>query len=253
MLTYSKKLYGFMRSRIIYDWLPGRRQQLRNFYSQFIKAGDLCFDVGAHVGNRSEAWQHLGANVIAFEPQQDLAQYLSKKFRRNPRVQVIRAALGSHNGWSQLFISDLTPTVCTVDAAWIEEVKRDPRFRGINWNRKETIPLRSLDAMIEEFGQPNFCKIDVEGFEAQVLQGLHLPLPVISFEYIPIAKERAVKCIERLSKLGHYEYNWSETETMQFRSRHWLDHNGIIKIIRSLAPQQRSGDIYARLLNEDQR
>jgi predicted RNA methylase len=44
-------------------------QRRSEFYSQFVSSGDLVFDVGANVGNRSKIFSRLGARVIAFEPQ----------------------------------------------------------------------------------------------------------------------------------------------------------------------------------------
>ena len=44
-----------------------REQQL--LLRQFVKAGDLAFDVGANVGSRTQLLLSLGASVVAFEPQ----------------------------------------------------------------------------------------------------------------------------------------------------------------------------------------
>lgn len=45
--------------------------ELLNFYSKFIKADDLVFDIGANIGTRVKIFLKLGANVVAFEPQPD--------------------------------------------------------------------------------------------------------------------------------------------------------------------------------------
>jgi 16S rRNA A1518/A1519 N6-dimethyltransferase RsmA/KsgA/DIM1 with predicted DNA glycosylase/AP lyase activity len=39
-----------------------------NFYQSFINKGDLCFDVGANIGQKSEALLSIGARVVAIEP-----------------------------------------------------------------------------------------------------------------------------------------------------------------------------------------
>jgi hypothetical protein len=39
------------------------------FYRNFIRNGDLCFDIGANIGTRTEAFLELGAKVVAVEPQ----------------------------------------------------------------------------------------------------------------------------------------------------------------------------------------
>lgn len=41
------------------------------FYEQFIRPNDICFDIGANMGNRTEVFLKLGAKVIAVEPQSE--------------------------------------------------------------------------------------------------------------------------------------------------------------------------------------
>ena len=53
--------WGIWRSLLLYYGVPFRQRRMRRLYAQFIKPGDLCFDVGAHVGNRLRAWDSLGA------------------------------------------------------------------------------------------------------------------------------------------------------------------------------------------------
>ncbi|MEP7268108.1 MAG: hypothetical protein ABI844_10825 [Saprospiraceae bacterium] len=48
-----KEFIGFTRSWIMYYGKPFNKKKLRNFYSQFILPGDIVFDIGAHLGNRS--------------------------------------------------------------------------------------------------------------------------------------------------------------------------------------------------------
>ena len=43
---------GILRSRIMYYGKPFNRRRLRKFYSAFVPKGGLCFDIGAHLGNR---------------------------------------------------------------------------------------------------------------------------------------------------------------------------------------------------------
>ena len=56
---------GLLRSVLMYHGIPFRRRRLTQFYAQFIQPGDLCFDIGAHVGSRLRAWTPLGARIVA--------------------------------------------------------------------------------------------------------------------------------------------------------------------------------------------
>ena len=63
------KAYGIARSALIYRANPLKRRRSRRFYGQFVGPGDLAFDIGAHLGDRVQAWTDLGARVVAVEPQ----------------------------------------------------------------------------------------------------------------------------------------------------------------------------------------
>ena len=70
------------------------------------------------------------------------------------------------------------------------------------------VQVVTLQTLIERYGEPAFVKVDVEGFEAEVLAGLATPVRALSFEYLPATREIALDCLERLALLGRYRYNW---------------------------------------------
>ena len=94
---------------------------------------------------------------------------------------------------------------------------------------------------------PTFCKIDVEGYELEVLRGLTQPIPILSLEYIPAAIELARDCIIRLSELGNYHFNWSKGESHQMSASTWLTATDMLHILNNNLHDDGSGDIYARL------
>ena len=152
---------------------------------------DLCFDIGAHVGNRVRVWRRLGARVIAVEPQPSCLAILRWFYGREPGVEIVPSAVGASRGRSILHASSATPTLSTTSADWVEEVKTgDRRFGSIQWDRQVEVNVVTLDGLIERYGEPTFCKIDVEGSELQVLEGLTRALPALSFEFLPVSRER---------------------------------------------------------------
>ena len=58
----------------------GKKKRMQKFYGQFIHPGDLCFDVGANVGDWSDVFLFLGAKVIGVEPQSSFFDALQKYF-----------------------------------------------------------------------------------------------------------------------------------------------------------------------------
>jgi FkbM family methyltransferase len=247
MKTSLAQNYGFIRSWMIYYGQPWRRPARIRFYRQFISPTDLCFDIGAHLGNRIDAFRACGARVVAVEPQPLCARYLQHRYAQDPNIILLQLGLDAAPGQRTLHLSSATPTVSSFATDWIQEVQKDRRFTPIKWDRQQCMPMLTLDNLIQEYGQPQFCKIDVEGFEEQVLQGLSHPIPMLSFEYIPIAKHRAQHCLTHLDALGAYRFNYCQRERMRFCNQEWLNLNQMHEVLEHMPLSAPSGDIYAQL------
>src|SRR5690606_19413489 len=74
--------YGMLRSLAIYYGVPWRGRRMARLYAEFVAPGSLCFDVGAHAGNRVRCWRGLGARVVAVEPQPEFVRLLRLLFGR---------------------------------------------------------------------------------------------------------------------------------------------------------------------------
>jgi FkbM family methyltransferase len=238
---------GLVRSVAIYQCIPFRQRRLRALYGQFVSAGDLVFDVGAHAGNRTRAFAALGCRVLALEPQPDFARLLRFLFARTPRVQVLEIAASERDGRVTLAVSERTPTVTTLDDPWREIRSQEPGFAGVSWNRALEIESATLDTLIERYGVPAFVKMDVEGSELRVLHGLTRPLAALSFEYLPTALPEARACLAKVGELGPYRFNLSVGESYRMISDTWLPAEAIVAALETAHVQSRAGDIYARL------
>lgn len=245
-MSHVNRLAGLIRSLAIYHGIPFRQRRLRRFYSQFVSSGDLVFDLGAHAGNRSRAFAALGCRVVAVEPQPDFARLLRGLFAGSPGVTVVEAAVGDRPGRASLSISERTPTVTTLAAAWRDARSRDPDFSHVRWNRRLDVEITTLDALIDRFGVPAFVKIDVEGGEPDVLTGLSRPVPALSFEYLPRALGQAGACVARLEALGAYRFNWSGGESSRLAAARWMTGAELVAALETPAAQRRPGDVYAR-------
>lgn len=222
-----------------------RQRRMTAFYRQFLRPGDLTFDIGAHVGDRVRAFRQIGAQVVAVEPQPDLAALLRLLYGRDPGVTIEACGVAAAPGEGRLHISTRTPTVSTLATLWMSDVQADKRVRAIRWDSEIAVPLVTLDDLVARHGEPQFCKIDVEGFEQEVLTGLCRPLAALSFEYIPVAADRAIACVERIRALGDYRYRYSRIETMRWATPAWMDAGAMTATLRSLPLTDRSGDVYA--------
>jgi len=249
------RAWGIGRSLVMYHGVPGRRRRMVRFYREFLGPGDIGFDIGAHVGSRVRAWRRLGARVVAVEPQPDFVRILRLFFGRDQGVTIVAGAAGAQAGRARLGLSTATPTVSSMSPGWIESVAADRGFARVRWDRSVEVEVATLDELIRDHGLPAFCKIDVEGFEVDVLAGLTRPLRALSFEYLPPAHDAALAALGLVERLGAgaggYLYNYSPIETMRFASDRWLDADDLVRLLERFRPLGRSGDVYARLARPD--
>ncbi len=218
-----------------------------SFYRQFIKPGDLCFDLGAHLGNRTEAWHHLGASVVAVEPQPLCMDYMQKRLGDKQNIHFERKAVGEKSGEATMYINQLSPTISTLaDEHWRNTMANDASYECV-WEETIAVKVTTLDALIEEFGMPVFCKLDIENYEAEALRGLTCPIPTLSVEFYPKTTERAIECITLLEKIGDYEYNWSCGESQKMNEKKWISATQMKEIFSNYQPDEAYGDFYARL------
>jgi FkbM family methyltransferase len=247
MINHLQQQFGLWRSLLIYRGIPFRKRRLVNFYRQFIPSGALCFDVGSHVGNRLDAWSSLEARIVAVEPQPIFMRFLQSRYGQRKNITLIQKAVGASAGKATLFVSTRTPTVTSLSRSWISKVKQDKSFKNVQWDEELEVDVTTLDQLISDHGPPILCKIDVEGYEHQVLQGLSYPVRAISFEYIPVAWASAQNCILELQRIGSYKFNWSIGENYRLESETWVSAESMLELVAAKLRFGRSGDIYAHL------
>src|SRR5215470_16225987 len=236
---------GVARSLRSYYGDRGRRTAMDRLYRQFIKPGDLVFDVGAHVGDRVASFRRLGARVIAVEPQPALVKVLTLLYGRDRAVAIEPLAVGRSGGEIELKVNIDNPTVSTASAAFVRAAAGARGWEGQAWTRTVRVSMTTLDALVERHGEPAFIKLDVEGFEAEALLGLSRAVPALSFEFTTIQRDVALACLERCSALGYTRFNSALGES-QTLLEDWLDAHEIAHWLKALPLAVNSGDIYAR-------
>lgn len=235
---------GVARSLFIY-WRPGRQRSLQRLYRPFIQPGDVAFDIGAHLGDRSAAFQALGARVVALEPQPELAKWF-KRVLKHPDITLLPCAAGPQPGFADIAISVGNPTLSTLATEWRSQVAtRNAGFSQVQWEQTLRVEVTTIDHLINTYGEPSFIKIDVEGFEAEVLMGLSHPVAAISVEFIAGMLEVSHHCVKQFSRLGDYRFNAIAGEQRQFRWTAWQTSEAITEWLNEGADGLASGDLYA--------
>jgi FkbM family methyltransferase len=246
----AERRWGLLRSLLVYHGIPWRGYQLRRFYSRFLPQGGLAFDIGAHTGNRVGAFRGLSARVVALEPQPDFVCWLQRRFSNDEGVVLRAQAVGRVKGQAQLFASPRTPTVSTLSRDFVQRAGASLAFSGVRWEEGPVVPVVTLDDLIAAHGVPDFVKIDVEGFELEVLMGLGVALPSLSFEFLPSVRDVALGCIDRLETLAgsdHYRYAVSLGERLRLLTPQGLTASAMREWLLALPADAPSGDVHAWL------
>ena len=214
------------------------------FYKDLLPHGSLCFDIGANLGDRTKIFLDLGAEVVSVEPVTATFEKLSIQYSDNHRVKLMHKAIGSAHSRKEIHVANVSD-VSTLSTVFIREYANQ-KEHNLKWDNTEMVDVITLDNLIEEFGEPAFCKIDVEGYELEVLIGLSKPINALSFEYNARLKSMALECLNELDRFPNRVFNFSPYESMQFSLDHWHQSSAFKEFIKSLPLSIETGDIYVK-------
>lgn len=209
---------------------------------QSVLPGDIVFDVGANGGDKADWFLKRGARVVCVEPQPAMIKLLQDRFAGNPLVDVVGKAVGPEIGELPMSICSEIPTLSTLSDTW-----KQGRFADVKWDAVVNVPVITLDMLVAQFGVPRYLKVDVEGFERQVLSGLTRRVGIISFEFTSEYIRHAFEVMGMLVKLGYTRFNVSVGEDDKFALPEWMPFYDLIPVIVQNVNQRPGlwGDIYA--------
>jgi FkbM family methyltransferase len=143
----------------------GYEIRLQHAMQQAIKEGDCVWDVGANIGwytLQFANWVGAGGQVIAFEPDPKNAGLLNKAVEGLPNISVATIGLSNEGGHAAFQRGkDQFGTTSMI-------------VRELTGDEPQTIVVVSGDEIIakNDARAPNLIKIDVEGHELEVLEGM---------------------------------------------------------------------------------
>lgn len=153
--------------------------------NQLYQARHLC-DIGAHKGSWSLVMQQINTelkSVVMFEPQTKLIENLKSLELGGVRKTIYQCALGEKE--SQLLLSGGTASASLLPAS----ENQHNFFPGSVSCEQETVQVRVLDEIYSSEGldYPDLIKLDVQGYELNVLRGAEAVLANARYLVIEIS------------------------------------------------------------------
>lgn len=221
-----------------------RRSREIEFYRGLLngfRRGDLIFDVGANVGDKTDVFLRLGARTVAIEPNEACQEVLKAKFLRYrlaPKpVVVVAKAVSDKETVETIWIDGPESALNTLNPKWVTTIRDDPaRFATgldrLEFREHKEIQTITLEQLILTHGCPFFVKVDTEGYELNVLRGLLRPVPYVSFEVnLPEFRPEGLQCVELLGHLsadGQFNYT---VDCHRLVLQEWLKADAFLRIL----------------------
>jgi FkbM family methyltransferase len=230
--SYDKQQHLFLKEQV-------------NFYSAFIKPNDLCFDVGGNMGFKTKVFLNLQARVVTLEPQRDCVEILNARY--GEKATILQKGAGAANEVKEFYVSD-NSALSSFTKDWVDDFK-DSRFAGSFVKSVEKIEIVTLDSLIDTYGKPAFIKIDVEGFELEVMKGLSRPFGCLSFEYaVPEKQGNVIAALQDLqTKYPNLLCNHAIGDSSVLALKEWLPVTEMMHYVKSHQFNASfAGDVYVR-------
>lgn len=246
--------YNFIRFNPVTDaWIEFTKKKTAKavqFYSSFLDPGTdnkLVFDIGANKGNKVKAFLLMGFSVVAVEPEKKSLSTLYYRFKKNKRVTIVEKGVSDQAGILTINIAEGRSGLNTLSDKWVGslETKEDNRWqREHSFRDSYEVKVTTLHELFSTYGLPYYIKIDVEGFEVNVLKGMDRMPAFLSFETnLPEFREETLECIRCLEDLSKdIRFNYSVHDKLE--SGNWISAAEISELVNS--PSLRYMEIIAR-------
>lgn len=164
---------------------------------------NLVFDIGANIGETTTFFASCAKKVVAIEPNPELFNKLRYKFEKK-NVTLDSRGISDSIGTKKFYISNLH-TLSTFSLDWVQSSRFAQSF---DWGLELDIETTTLNDLIEEYGIPDYIKIDIEGHEFEVLTSFNklLQNTIIAFEWVEEQHCKLLKILDHLYSLGYKNF-----------------------------------------------
>lgn len=180
----------------------------------------LLFDIGANRGDAVIAGLQKGYKVIALEPATRVFKDLVSNFIYNPDVVPLKYAVSSSDGDLVEFYECVEDGLSTIERSWLTDDSMPYKGKEYRTIRANTI---TIDTLAEIYGEPDLTKIDVEGAEWFVFNGMKKYHGKLTFEWTNVTIGEHQSQIEYLKSLGYTKIGPQFIEHHLQEPEEWFD------------------------------
>ncbi len=169
----TKKFLSFIVESIYNFFDIFHTWRLKKFYSK--KDFELVIDVGSHKGEFIKSVIDKNIPIYSFEPQRQVRKHLKKNTFKNNVIEYYEYAVSNYEGFIDLYINNMSSTSTTKktrsSSNWVKF--KNSILRDKSSSKIERVKVTTLDKLLfDNLGEEKILlKIDVEGGEAEVLEG----------------------------------------------------------------------------------
>lgn len=206
----------------------------------------LLFDIGANIGRWAIA-NNTGNTIISIEASPYTFSKLVNNVSSYKNITPLHYAVSSSDKETVTFYHCTgADTISTLDKEWLSS--EESRFGYFKNSIVEiTVPVISIDTLIEKYGVPDLIKVDVEGAEDIVLQSISQKVDTLCFEWASEWKEKNIACINRLVDLGYTKFYLQHEDNYTFRPTSYdKSASEIITLLEKTTPKVEWGMIWAQ-------
>lgn len=226
-------------SDLIVEFKSNKTKRNIAFYSDFLDlntTNKVIFDIGANKGNKVNAFLKMGFKVIALEPELKSIETLKWRFSKNRDVTIVEKGVADKIGEIPVYITESRSGLNTLSEKWVKSIGNETENRwhsSKEYKKSYIIKTTTLDELIKVYGVPYFIKIDVEGFELNVIKGLSTAPKFLSFECnLPEFISETTEILHLLKKLSSdIQFQFSIDDAIE--SKDWMNMEEILSILNS--------------------
>jgi len=185
----------------------------------------LLFDIGANVGAYTQARKHEFERCVLVEANPLLCEKLQATFQAEiEQSHVIVCNNIVSKEASATFYVNKADTISTADIEWVQQSRFSESYR--QWTPINNVATISIDELIRVYGVPSYLKIDVEGYEWNVIQSLTqcLQNTHIAFEWAEEKKAELLLILDWLHNLGYTQFSVQYEDAYNFQPIEWLEY-----------------------------